>query len=70
MLSVSFLPDNYENAVEEFLQLVRERMVAHQINGKMYPMLKFLKNLQIFQKALQSGQGVQACCFEFACFQP
>ena len=24
----SFLPDNYENAVEEFLRLVRERMAA------------------------------------------
>jgi hypothetical protein len=25
----SFLPDNYENAVEEFLRLVRERMAAN-----------------------------------------
>ena len=30
----SFLPDNYENAVEEFLRLVRERMVAEQIAAK------------------------------------
>ena len=30
----SFLPDNYENAVEEFLRLVRERMVAKQITEK------------------------------------
>ena len=27
----SFLPDNYENAVDEFLSLVRERMAAEQI---------------------------------------
>jgi len=30
----SFLPDNYENAVEEFLRLVRKRMVAKQIAAK------------------------------------
>ncbi len=30
----SFLPDNYENAVEEFLRLVRERMVTKQITEK------------------------------------
>ena len=30
----SFLPDSYENAVEEFLRLVRERMVAKQIDEK------------------------------------
>ena len=30
----SFLPDNYENAVEEFLRLVRERMAAKQITEK------------------------------------
>jgi hypothetical protein len=30
----SFLPDNYENAVEEFLRLVRERMVTGQITEK------------------------------------
>ena len=30
----SFLPDNYENAIEEFLQLVREHMVAEQIAAK------------------------------------
>lgn len=30
----SFLSDNCENAVEEFLQLVRERMIAQQIIGK------------------------------------
>lgn len=36
----SFLPDNYENAVEEFLRLVREKMVAKtlsldQVRGKL-----------------------------------
>jgi hypothetical protein len=30
----SFLPDNYDNAVEEFLRLVRERMVTKQITEK------------------------------------
>jgi len=30
----SHLPDNYENAVEEFLRLVRERMVTKRITEK------------------------------------
>ena len=30
----SFLPDNFDNAVEEFLRLVRERMVTKQITEK------------------------------------